>query len=160
MASIQESAAAAIEAALNTGSQAGSFVQRFIAEWSFGDFDVELEDLDALRVDVIPAGFRDDTALEDRSSLAYYVQTDIGIRKRFSTEQVDSGRIPRATIAPLAQLVEEIAEYTMPAELSGYTSAQFESIEILQPYIRAHLRQFRQFTGVVRVVHYVEKSVV
>src|SRR5690349_889552 len=82
----------------------------FQAERSEADPTVPLEDLNKLRVDVVP--WLPQTALATRGTLRYTIPIDILIRKRFAGDQQDisTGRIPKEETDKLRKLRQDIAE--------------------------------------------------
>jgi len=128
------------------------------AVFSYADWDEQLEDLDCLHVDVVPAGFSE-TEIDDRGDIAYLVQTDIGIRKRFTQDHQSSNtsRIELAHLAQLALLTEQLYEHfaaaSAAARLPTLTQAVYSSSEIKAPYLRKHLRELRQWTSIISITH-------
>ena len=127
-------------------------------ERSYADWDEKLEDLDELRIDVVPSGI--ESQLEHRGQLAYRVSTDIGVRQRFGqvSQDINTGRIQLATVDRLALLTEQIHEYFTTDRLTDYLAAVWISTEYRVPFLREHLRELRQFTAIIRIVHDVTKT--
>ena len=132
----------------------GAFSQTFTAERSYADWELPLDDAaaDALRVDVVPVN-NPETDLETRGQVNYKAAADIVVRKKLNIPEQDpsTGRIAIAQIDALVAFVLEIHQFFLAARLASYDSAVWDKTEIRAAYIAKHLRQHRQFTGIVRV---------
>lgn len=104
----------------------------------------ELEDMDTLRVSVVPAGSLSE--LSSRNSTTDEYTIDIGVQKRFKTE--DS-----IDLDPLVALTQAIADSFRFKKLDGMPSATWIKGEITPAYIPQHIEQYRQFTSVVRLTY-------
>lgn len=138
-----------------TSALAGAtFSQTFTAERSYADWELPLDDdaADDLRVDVVPVN-NPATELEARDQVNYTVAADIVVRKKLNVAEQDpsTGRIELAEIDALVALVLEIHQFFLAARLASYDSASWDKTEVRAAYIPKHLRQHRQFTGIVRV---------
>ena len=140
--------------AITTALNGGSFSESFTAVRSYAEWDEALTDVDTLRVDVVPVNYTERSQLVSRNAYEYQVETDIGVRKRFAVADQDAttGRIDTAEIDALVLLVEEINEFFIHDAL-GSTGTVWDAVEIRAAYVREHLRNMRQFTGIVRVTH-------
>ncbi len=144
--------------AVKTGLNSASLSQSFRAERSYADWDMELEDIDTLRVDVVPVA-HEDSDLADRGHIAYECAIDVGIRKRFSQDdQAMSGRVATDEVDALVLLVEDVVELFAGKVLTDFTSGIWHEAEVRASFNRAHLRELRQFTGIVRLPFDVEKA--
>ena len=78
---------------------------------------------------------------------------DIVVRQKLSVPEQDpsTGRIELAEIDVLVGLVLEIHQFFLAARLASYDMAVWDKTEVRAAYIPKHLRQHRQFTGIVRV---------
>lgn len=121
--------------------------------------DAELEDLDELRLDVVPVRLAGD--MHDRGSLFREVAVDVAIRKRFGlSDQDNTGEISRESIDELVDLLEEIDDLLAGVtRLSTYSGASWFGSEVRTPWMPDHLRQQRQYTGIVRVTYNVSTDV-
>ena len=132
----------------------GTFSQPFTAERSYADWELPLDDdaADDLRVDVVPVN-NPATELESRDQVNYKAAADIVVRKKLNVSEQDpsTGRIELAKIDALVALVLEIHQFFLAARLASYDSASWDKTEVRAAYIPKHLRQHRQFTGIVRV---------
>lgn len=117
------------------------------------DTDALLEDLDTLRVDVVPVRLAGE--MQDRGSLGREAVVDVAVRKRFgTTDTAENGLVNKSAVDELVDLVEEIDELLAGAtRLSTYTGAIWQVSEIRAPWMPDHLRQNRQFTGILRVTY-------
>jgi hypothetical protein len=140
---------------------AGSFSQQFVAERSYADWDLALEDDEEgnkLRVDVVPVGpLR--TSLETRGSIGYQPSVDIVTRLKLGPERREAdGKFTLAEIDALMYFVEELSEFFTAVSLPTFDDATWLSTEIVAAYKPSHLREFHQFTGIVRVTFSTNKT--
>ncbi len=147
--------AEAVKAELETGS----FTLAITPERSYADWEDELESDEAgrIRCDVVPVQIAR-SELDARGELVYMAETDIGIRRRFDNDAASwtHGRVQLGDVDQLCQLVEQIHEFFAEnngRRLSTLTGATWEASEIRASYVRDHLREWRQFTGIVRVTY-------
>jgi hypothetical protein len=127
------------------------FSQEFEPVRSYADWELPLEDAGVLHVDVVPVG-SPEIELETGGSIGYMPQVDIVIRKRLATDQQEAdGTLVLPEIDDLVYLAQEIAEYFVAGRLAGFEDAAWERTQILAAFKPSHLRQYRQFTAVIRV---------
>lgn len=142
-------------AAVLTELEETTFSLPFDPVRSYADWELKLEDAapaNAVLVDVVPVS-SPDFELETRGSVVYRPQVDIVVRKRLGDESKDaSGRLIVLVVDELVYLVEEIAEHFAcnRFELAEHQPI-WQATEILSAYMPSHIRQFQQFTGVVRL---------
>lgn len=138
-------------------------INGLVVERSYADWSLELEGLDAetTRVDVVAHTAEQATDLAARGSLRYRIPVDIAVRKKFPASAQDdrSGRITNDAIDPLVKLVEEIHELFTPNRLTDYLKAVWQDTTIVVSPDRDALREHRQFTGIVRVLFWVDKDI-
>ena len=114
------------------------FTVQFVPERSYADWTMQLEDTDALHVDVVIVG-HEATELDDRGDISYVDAIDIGIRYKFGPEAREpDGRLRNADVDALVALVEEIhlkktaalirAAAVMPAIAGGAPAAAREAL--------------------------------
>lgn len=124
------------------------------------DTELQLEDLDTLSVDLVAAGLT--VSSESRSSLEYNAVLDIAVRYRFGVaEQETDGSIAVEEIAEYLELLEEIGEHLADPDnrqLATTTPATWISNEIRFPWVPEHLRNNRQYTGILRATYYAAKD--
>jgi len=139
---------------------------RSYADWEKPLETERLEECDRLMVDVVavePApDFKVDIA--SRNSLRYLIPVDIALRERFGSAQQndDTGRIELARVDALVLLTQQIWESFSLERLATLEGAVWDSEhppKIAANPLRAHLREFRQFTGIVRVTFRVHSDV-
>jgi len=146
----------AVVAELVTGLAASAFSRSF-EPYRIFDAMFELTDSD-LHVEVMPAGIEIDAAARD--AFAYDVSVDVFIRQKIQRtgEQEDN------EIEGLLELEEEIARYLTADDANTLTGKRLASMaaavssghaEIRVPYIPRHLREWRQFTGIVTATYQV-----
>jgi len=153
-----------IAAAIAAELDAAALSVEFTPQWSFADWDLELKDLDTLSVDVVPVNFTEEQ--ETQGSWLVTCTVDIGVRKRFDARQqvAATGRNARDEISTLVDLLQQIAEFWMPAQpdysgrkLADIPLATWQETKIKTAHVPRHLREMRQYTGIVQVVYEVEK---
>ena len=120
---------------------------------SYAEWDEALEEFDELHVDVVPLQTGPTTELDDRGSVEYACEIDIGVRYRFGAESQESttGRVATDEVDALKLLVQEIAEYFITDRFADSPFAVWQETEIKLGWSRKHLRTMRQFFGFVRL---------
>ena len=143
----------AIADAVKDALEVATFSKAIAPVRSYAEWDDALEDLGELHVDVVPLQAGPETTLEDRGTVEYSCQIDIGVRYRFGASDQESvtGRISTEEVDALKLLVQEIAEYFMTDRFSDATAGIWQETEIKLGWSRKHLRQMRQFFGFVRL---------
>lgn len=139
--------------AVTTSLAAGTFSQSISPVRSYAEWDEQLEDFETLHVDVVPLQTGPATTLEERGTVEYECEVDIGVRYRFGTSEQESltGRVELDDIDRLKLLVQEIAEFFMTDRLTDTNTAIWNGTEIKLGWSRKHLRSYRQFFGFVRL---------
>lgn len=120
-----------------------NFSRPFTATRSYKDW--EAERVTALTVDVLPVGLMH-TEMETRGSLLYQPAVDVVIRQ---TVPIINGRVDADEVDALVSLVEEINEYIMGRD-------NWQSV-VMNAVNHQHLREWQQFTGLIRVTYQVSK---
>jgi len=151
--------AQAVAAELN----AHAFSLPFTAEAGYLT-DMELQDSGVLHVDVVPVNGPMELATE--ASVKYIPRVDIGIRERIGQQNPavpgedlgDRGGIDQDRINRLMYLVQEIAEAFVPLELPAVENCVWQSTDIRAWYVPRHLREWHQFTGLIRLEFRVERD--
>lgn len=117
---------------------------------------------DELRIDV-QVGDCETTPIS-RETTKYVCRTDVLVRKHFiqAESDEDTGRIDTTEIDRIIRLVEEIHDYFARnsdthsgRRLTTYEDAAFNMVEYRPLYFPEHLRENRQFTGIVAVTYQV-----
>lgn len=140
---------------------AASLSQKFCAERSYSDWDLELtgEEAEKLHVDVC-ASVAEQTATHDtRGSQTFNVPVDIAVRYKFRQSQrgEDTGRIRVKEVDDLVLLVEEIFSVFVAERLTDFDEAVWVRTEIRTTCDRLRLKTSAQFLGVVRVTFNADK---
>ena len=156
--SVSEGVRAAIAAAQLTPEFT---VERNYADW---DLDLtkldgfELKDTEKLRVDVVTHTTEQSVELASRGEISFRIPIDIAVRRRFGVDKQNqtTGRIEVEEIDKLVLLVEEIYLLLVRSEIED---AEWQELNILACPVRQHLREWRQFTGIVRVVFEASRNV-
>lgn len=141
-----------------------TFSQPVQAERTYPNFSMELKDLNTLRVDVVAVG-HPTSELATRGSVNYLCHVDIGIRKKFEREdrEADTRRVSNEAIDPLVYLVEELHEFLCGEDQRRLTNpagldATWSETKIRATYIKEHLKDWSQFTGIIRVGYEARKD--
>jgi hypothetical protein len=127
---------------------------------SYAEWEEALEDFDELHVDVVPLQTGPATELDDRGSVEYTCEIDIGVRYRFGTSEQESttGRVGIDEVDGLKLLVQEIAELFITDRFADSPFAIWQDTTIKLSWSRKHLRQMRQFFGFVRLTFLATRS--
>jgi hypothetical protein len=156
MSAVLVALAEALAAAINAHDFNTAF--GFEAERSWGDADEQIEELDELLIDVVPAGY-ESTEPHDRSGGVHFVSTaDIILRYKFPPTDTTEGdgRIDQKTIDALANLTDLIIIFLHgTTRLTNYDSAIFKSLEPRAVAPRDRLRSDRMFLAILRVSYHV-----
>jgi hypothetical protein len=151
----------AVAQGMLTMLQTAKLSQDIAPERSYADWDLALEDADNLHVDVVAVTTEQKSELAVRGpSIQYIIPVDIAIRQRFGSDKQnpDTGRIEVASVDALCQLTEEIHELFMPNRLTDFSDGVWQETKILACPVLKHLKELRQFTGIVRVSFAVVKK--
>ena len=99
--------------------------------------------------------------LDTRGSYSYTIPVDIAIRKRFEddAQDDDTGRTLVSEVDALMLFTQEMYELFMPERLTNFDSAVWESTEILVAPHTKHLKDYSQFTSVIRLVFGVNRDI-
>lgn len=132
----------------------------FKADRNYADFDVPLEDLDELRLDVVPMNHVT-SELIARGAVGYDVNVNIALRKRFTPSETEpgNGRVDVAEVDRLVLLLEQIHEH-----LCGYQERELDDdvswtdTKITDSYVVEHLRVNRQYTGLILCTFHVTRD--
>ena len=141
----------------STLSQPDPVVLRSYAEW---DLDLakmdglEVAESDKLRIDVVSHTTEQTTELSSRTSRQYLIPIDVAVRKRFGANLQDevNNRINVEEIDELILLTQELQELFTKLRTADTLNAVWQSTTIVSAPVREHLRELRQFTGIVRII--------
>ena len=138
----------------------------FVLERSYAEWDLELKELDnlelqesdKLRVDVVAHTTDQEVNLQTRSKVGMIVPVDIAIRRKFGPDKQDpdTGRVLLAEVDALMEFTQKLYLMFMPTRLTSFPDATWDeenggtTIEVAP--MRQHLRELHQFTGIIRVV--------
>ena len=91
-----------------------------------------------------------------RGETRFLCHTDIGIRYRFAPEERDSnGRVTVSEIDDLLLLLEQFHDHFVNngegRRLGTYLAAAWQETNVRTWYVREHLRELGQYTGILRV---------
>ena len=162
MSSILLATADALVAELNTHV----FDPPFTAARSYADASYELAAATGtLHCDVVPASELK-TELSDRGSIRYLPTVFVVLRKKFGAadiEQVggsEETRVKASVIDPLVALVEAVNEWLCGLRrLAGLPDAVWDSTNIEADVVHKHLREWSQFTGIIKMTYEVPKAI-
>ena len=125
------------------------------AQRSYADWDLELADESGPRCDVIANSVEQKDELATRGNVKFTVPIDIAIRQKFDATKIDipSGRVTLQVVDDLILLTETIAMLFAGKSFFEATGGNwaYQEIALLANPIRQHLRQFHQFTSVMRL---------
>lgn len=139
---------------------AGSFSLSFTAATTY-DAELPLEDMGTLHVDVLSASMTQEPS--SRSSVGYNIGVDIAVRYRFGvTDQVSATQqVDIDTVGAYIALLEEIAEHLADPDnrvLAITGKASWLRNEIRMPWVPQHMRENRQYTGIMRATYFSDKD--
>ena len=142
--------------AVKTAIEGHDFGLPFVIERNYADYDLELEDLTELRMDIVPV--RHVTAeLETREHLGYETDVDICIRRKFGeTDAEPDLRLSKDAIDALCKLTEDVHELLTAEALN---ENRWTAAKILLCPNKKHLRVNRQFTSLIRVTYQTSKAI-
>lgn len=132
-----------------------TFGQAVTIERSYADWELALDEAATTRIDVVLVTTEQTTELTTRGGSQYLVPIDIAVRKRF---EVDGDRIPNDQVDALMLLVQNVHDHFTPERPNDFPIASWEETKILVAPLTKHLRELRQFTGIVRVTFRVYKD--
>lgn len=128
----------------------GNFDTYFVAERSYAEWDDTLEDEDELHVDVV-AGKHPKSELADRGgSILHEVTVQIVVRQRLR-RRPETKRFQLDGVDRLVLLNQTIFDYFVLHELSTLTTATWRDSKLVTDYVRKHLRENSQYTGISEV---------
>jgi hypothetical protein len=154
----------AVADALAADLTAHAFSVPFAATRTYADAEYQLETADsAVQCDVVPAS-KLKTELDDRGTVRYLASAFVVFRRKFAgadIEQVgtsEQSRVKAASVDPLVGLVEETSEWlTSQARLTNHPDAVWDSTNIEAAVVHKHLREWSQFTGIIKTTYEVPK---
>lgn len=138
----------------------------FTPERTYADWDLELTNIDALdlrdsdklHVDVVSHTTQQATQLSSRGTIQYTVPVDIAVRRKFGTDKTsdDTGRVAVEEIDKLMLLVQQLhVLFTAQRLVQDFEHAVWDNAaggtNIVAAPVRQHLRELRQFTGIIRI---------
>lgn len=157
---VAEAVKARIIAGADSLTERDYTVRRSYLEWDLdlkGLENAELSDSEKLLIDVVAHETDLTTELAARGSFKFVVPVDIAIRRKFGEGEVDksTGRIKLEEIDRYVLLVQEMAVMFSKYKLTNFEFTVWDNtsdgMRILANPLRDHLREMRQFTGIVRV---------
>lgn len=156
---VQVSVAKAVASLL----EAATFSQPIEVSRNYGEQDatLQLEEPSPNYVDVVAVTTKQTADLSARSKLKLDVPIDIALRRKFPAAEQDTqtGAIVVDDIDGLAFLFEEMFLAFVKVSLPAFDSAIWQTTEITVVPDLKQLREWRQFTGVIRVTFRVDKEV-
>jgi hypothetical protein len=133
------------------------FTKEFVPVESF-DTDMELEDADTLRVDVVPVS--QEPKQSDRGAISWTNTLEIGVRFRFGNldQEESDGKIRNRHMHEWIYFMQEISQYLYSnPKLPLFPKAELlPTVVVIVTYSTKHLREWRQFTGIIRVEYRTE----
>jgi len=158
------SIAKAVVTHIQTAIDADDLSQEFELERSYGDWDMELKQNEFTRVDVDLVTTKQEAELATRAGkLAYTVPIDLCIRRRFGNDKQDDekqGRVYVAEVDGLMLLVEELHELFLQTSLTDPLASMWkEDPKILTAPVPRHLKDMKQFVGIIRLTFVAYRAV-
>ena len=161
-----------IAAAIAAEIDGHDFGLPLVVEWSYADFSLELED-DRIHVDVVPLDV--DLQLVAVGAWEFACPCHVAVRRRLDETAQDpaTGRLDKDTIARMAKLVQDIAEFFLPSQanqsgraLTDLPDAAYQPprdpdgmpMPLVLRIIKEHLRTMRQFTGFFPLTYEIPKT--
>jgi hypothetical protein len=160
---VEVSVAKAVVSQLAAASLSRAFTPiRSWADWVRPLEDDDKCEEDKLYVDVVPVATAQEIEASSRATLAYTCPIDIAVRRKFSPkfQDQDTLRINVREVDALMFLVQEIHELFTLARMQDFEAGTWmETRRLVAPH-KAHLRDWRQFTGIVRVTFRADRKLV
>jgi hypothetical protein len=156
----------AVADALAADLNAHSFSVPFAAERSYADAEYQLETADGtLQCDVVPASELK-TELDDRGTVRYLASAFAVFRRKFAGDDIEQigsteqTRVKATAVDPLVALVESASEWLTGLErLTNHPDAVWNSTNIEAAVVHKHLREWSQFTGIIKTTYEVPKAI-
>lgn len=135
--------------------------------FSYADWDLALESMDGIYVDVVPVSTEYQVQEWSREKFRHTVPFDIAIRKKFAPDDRDSGtnRIKTESMRPLVYLWQQMFEFFQPTQngQSGFqlvdvADSAWESTSPTAIWVRRHLHEMGQYTGLIRLTFTVDRK--
>lgn len=160
------SVAKAVESQIRTAMEADELATRFTLVRSYADWefdaktqdDLVLREEDKLRVDVVGHMTEQKVAMDARGGKVFLViPVDVAVRKRLGRDKQDddTGLVELEPIDELMLLVQQLYLMFMQTRLTDFAYAVWDGenggVKILTAPDRRHLRDLRQFTGLLRI---------
>ncbi len=149
MPNVVESVAAAVLAEV----LGGTWSLPFESDWSYADWELPLEEVADLRLDVAPSPELP-VELDNQSSLSSQVGIDLVLRQRFGGQDLDQeimGRVKRDLVSARVALLLELNAHFTKDRFEQFEAAAWVATRIKTLYVPVHLRTRHQFTGIVRL---------
>jgi hypothetical protein len=136
-----------------------------VRSWADWVQPLEVDDTckeNTLYVDVVPVATAQEIEASSRSTIAYTCPVDVAVRMKFGADRQDqdTGRIAIEEVDALMLLVQEIHERFTLTRMQDFDAAAWQGTKRLVAPHKPHLRDIRQFTGIVRVSFRVDRKVV
>jgi len=138
---------------------ATNFGVTFTAVRSYGEWDEKLkEGLDDLQCDVVPVRYDEENLRRSGgyNTTQHHVSCHIALRKRL-VRATGTELFTLSDIDDLTEALEKIARFFTVRELSTLDTAAFIESRIVTPYVRRHLREMDQYTGIVLITYEIVK---
>lgn len=163
--------AKAVEKQITDAQTAAKFTPNaFTIERSYIDWDMSHQNSGSLelpedarrRVDVVGHMTEQRVILASRGDVQLIVPVDIALREKFGTDQQDlaTGRVKLEHIDANMLLLQQLYLMFMPQRLTEFPFSVWDGenggTQILAGPSRAHLREWIQFTGIIRVTFRVD----
>jgi len=139
---------------------AATLSQTINPERNDADWELAMEEASDLHVDVVAVTTDQKIELSSRSTVCFTVPVDIAVRRRFGNDKQDAkGRVNIAEVDALKLLVQEIFLLFIPQRLTEFPAGAWEETKISVCPLVKHLKDNKQFTGIVRVTFRVDQTI-
>lgn len=155
---------AAVGDALRDEIAGHDFGVEFESERSYGQWDDRLDELERrLRIDVVVVTVPvvEDVSQASQEDVEYKLNYDVVIRKLLNGEgdrDPIHNRIANDAVDRLVYVTEQVLEFLAKRPLAGYDEASWESMRLRVVGWRKHLKEYGQFTSIIRVTYSVVKT--
>ena len=133
-----------------------SFSMKFDACRSYADWKATLEGEDEkLHVDVIVVR-HDDVELVDKTTIAYDNAIQVAVRRKFGQSELVNKRVRIESVDQHVELLEEVNKALCGGRITGFEDAIWTKSVIEASYVPAHLKDAKQYTGLIRFTYKVD----
>lgn len=134
-------------------------IARSYAEWDLqlsNANDLELTDSSELHIDVVIHTTEQELEIVSRGKVQFGIPIDIAVRQKLSSTEQDAstGVLNKEEVDRLVKVTQDLSVMFAGQRLATFDCATWDAekgTKIVVCPMRQHLRELRQFTGIVRV---------